>query len=95
MPLILLRFCDVSVPKTNVNGCPAVTFTCNGNPVEQVAICKYLGLHSHLSGSVAHLIIPIKPKVGASWAAVQRCHSLGGCSAVPFLAPLWQHQHLQ
>ena len=44
--------------------------------VEQVATFKYLGLHFHQSGSIAHLVTPIKARAGGSWAAVQRRHSL-------------------
>ena len=40
---------------------------------------KYLGLHFHQSGSIAHLVTPIKSKAGGSWAAVQRRHSLLQC----------------
>ena len=43
---------------------PAVDFTCNGNPVEQVATFKYLGLHFHQSGSIAQLLessLQLKP----------------------------------
>ena len=65
----------ISVPKTKVMvvstvPAPVVTFTCNGNPVEQVATFKYLGLRFHQSGSIAHLVMPIKSKAGGSWAAV-------------------------
>ena len=43
---------EINVPKTKVMvvstvPAPVVTFTCNGNPVEQVATFKYLGLHFH------------------------------------------------
>ena len=58
---------------------PVVPFTCNGNPVEQVATFKYLGLHFHQSGSIAPLVTPIKSRAGGSWAAVQRRHSLLQC----------------
>ena len=78
---------EISVPKTKVMvvsavSAPAVNFTCNGNllnRVEQVATFKYLGLHFHQSGSIAHLVTPIKARVGGSWAAVQRRHSLLHC----------------
>ncbi len=75
---------EISVPKTKVmvvSAAPTLsrTFTCNGNPVEQVVTFKYLGLHFHESGSVAHLITPIKSRAGSSWAAVQRRHSLLQC----------------
>ena len=75
---------EISVPKTKVMvvtavPAPVVAFTCNGNPVEQVATFKYLGLHFHQSGSIAHLVTPIKSKAGGSWAAVQRRHSLLQC----------------
>ena len=74
----------ISVPKTKVMvvstvPAPVVTFTCNGNPVEQVATFTYLGLHFHQSGFIAHLIVPSKSKAGGSWAAVQRRHSLLPC----------------
>lgn len=73
---------EISVLKTKVMvvspmPAPIVTMTCNGNPVEQVATFRYLGLHQ--SGSIAHLIAPIKSKPGGSWAAVQRRHSLLQC----------------
>ena len=42
-------------------------------------LIKYLGLHFHQSGSIAHLVTPIKSKAGGSWAAVQRRHSLLQC----------------
>ena len=75
---------EISVPKTKVMivsavPAPAVTFTCNGNPVEQVTTFNYLGLHFHQSGSIHHLITPIKSRAGGSWAAVQRRHSLLQC----------------
>ena len=75
---------EISVPKTKVMvvsavPAPAVGFTCNGNPVEQVATFKYLGLHFHQSGSIAHLVTPIKARAGGSWAAVKRRHSLLQC----------------
>ena len=47
--------------------------------VEQVATFKYLGLHFHQSGSIAHLVTPLKARAGGSWAAVQRRHSLLPC----------------
>ena len=52
--------------------------------VEQVATFKYLGLHFHQSGSIAHLVaqIAIKSKAGGSWAAVQRRHSLLQCGNI-------------
>ena len=58
-----------------------VTLTCNinGNCVEHVATFKYLGLHVHQSGSIAHLVMPIKLKADGSWAAVQQRHSLLQC----------------
>ena len=67
---------EISVPKTKVMvvsavPAPVMTFTCNDNPVEQVATFKYLGLHFHQSRSIAHLVTPIKLKAGGSWAAVQ------------------------
>ena len=72
------------MPKTKVMivatvPAPAVTFTCNGDPVEQVATFKYSGLQSHQSGSIAHLVTPIKSRARGSWAAVQRRHSLLQC----------------
>ncbi len=75
---------EVSVPKTKVMvvspvPAPAVAFSCNDNPIEQVTTFKYLGLHFHQSGAVAHLISPIKSRAGGSWAAVQRRHSLLQC----------------
>ena len=58
---------------------PAVTFSCNGNSIEQIATFKYSGLHFHPSSAVLHLISPIKSKPGSSWAAVQQRHSLLQC----------------
>ena len=74
---------EISVPKTKVvavSAVPAVAFTCNGNPVEQVHChLKYLGLHFHQSGYIAHLVTPIRARAGGFWAAVQRRHSLLQC----------------
>ncbi len=75
---------EISVLKTKVMvvspvPAPAVAFLCNGNPIEQVTPFKYLGLHFHQSGAVAHLVTPIKSKAGGFWAAVQRRHSLLRC----------------
>ncbi|DBB02820.1 TPA: hypothetical protein ACH3X1_016715 [Trebouxia sp. C0004] len=72
---------EISVLKTKVMvvspvPAPAVAFSCNDNPIEQVTSFKYLGLHFHQSGAVAHLVTPIRSKAGGSWAAVQRRHSL-------------------
>ena len=60
------------MPKTKVmivsaEPAPIVAFTCNGNPIEQVATFKYLGLHFHQSGSIVPLVTPIKSKAGGSW----------------------------
>ena len=86
---VLASYCailqmTISVPKTKVMvvsavSAPAVSFTCNGNPVEQVATFKYLWLHFHQSGSIAHFVTRIKARAGGSWAAVQRRHSLLQC----------------
>ena len=43
---------EISVPKTEVIvvslvPAPAVAFSCNDNPIEQVTTFKYLGLHFH------------------------------------------------
>ena len=75
---------EISVPKTKVMvvspvPAPAAAFSCNGNPIEQVATFKYLGLHFLESGAVVHFINPIKSKAGGSWAAVQQRHSLLQC----------------
>ncbi len=75
---------EISVLKTKVMivspvPAPAVAFSCNDNPIEQVTSFKYLGLHFHQTGAVAHLVTPIKSKAGGSWAAVQRWHSLLQC----------------
>ena len=72
---------EISVPKmkvmvVSVIPAPAMSFTCNDSPVEQVATFKYLGLHFHKSGSIARLVTLIKARAGGSWAAVQRRHSL-------------------
>ena len=72
---------EISVPSTKgmvvlAVPAPVVILTCNGSPVEQVATFKNLGLHFHQSGSIAHLVTPIKLKAGGSWAAV---HSLLQC----------------
>ncbi|DBA97433.1 TPA: hypothetical protein ACH3X1_015152 [Trebouxia sp. C0004] len=74
---------EISVPKIMVVSpvlAPAVAFSCNDNPIEQVTTFKYLGLHFHQSGPVVHLISPIKSKAGGSWAAVQGRRSLLQCS---------------
>ena len=73
MPWLLVALIAISVPKAKVmvvSAVPAlaVTFTCNGNPVEQVATFKYLGLQFHQSGSIAHLVTPVKSKASGSWA---------------------------
>ncbi len=75
---------EISVPKTKVMvvspvPAPAVVFSCNDNTFEQITTFKYLGLHFHQSGAVAHLVSPINSKAGGSWAAVQRRHSLLQC----------------
>jgi len=75
---------EISVLKTKVMivspvPAPAVAFLCNDNPIEQVTTFKYLGLHFHQSGAVAHLVTTIKSKAGGSWAAVQQRHSLLQC----------------
>ena len=75
---------ETSVPKTKVVvvsavPAPAGGFKCNGNPVEQVATVKYLGLYFHQSGSIAHLVTPVKARAGGFWVAVQRRHSLLQC----------------
>ena len=75
---------ETSVPETKVMivstvPAPAVTFTSSGNPVDQVATFKYLGLHSHRSGSIAQFVTPIKLRAVNSWAAAQQCHSLLQC----------------
>ena len=75
---------EISVPKTKVmivsHALPVgISFTCNGQLVEQVSSFKYLGLHFHQSGDVSHLIHPIKSKAGGAWAAVQRRHAQLQC----------------
>ncbi|DBB05393.1 TPA: hypothetical protein ACH3X3_15290 [Trebouxia sp. C0006] len=87
MPCLLLSavlHMEISVLKTKVMivspvPAPAVAFSCNDNPIEPVTSFKYLGLHFHQTGAVAHLVTPIKSKAGGSWAAVQRRHSLLQC----------------
>ena len=74
---------EISVPKTKIMvvssvPAPAAAFSCNGNPIEQVAF-QVLGLYFHQSGAVVLLVNPIKLKAGGSWAAVQRRHSLLQC----------------
>ena len=75
---------EVSVPKTKVmvvssQTCPITTFTCHGQPIEQVQSFKYLGLHFHESGNISHIIRPLKAKAAGSWATVQRKHSQLQC----------------
>ena len=70
---------EISVPKTKVMVVSAVP----------VATLKYLGLHFHQSGSIAHLVMPIRSKAGGSWAAVQRRNSLLQCGSTISL-----HLHL-
>lgn len=57
----------------------AAVFTCGGLPVQQVDTFKYLGLHFHESGSISHLITPLKAKAARSWAVVQQRHSQLQC----------------
>ena len=77
---------EISVAKTKVmvvaagTSFPAV-FTCNGQTIEQVQSFRYLGLHFHSSGSISHLISPMKAKAAGSWAVVQRRHSQLQCGA--------------
>ncbi|DBB00153.1 TPA: hypothetical protein ACH3X1_016723 [Trebouxia sp. C0004] len=64
---------EISVPKTEImvvslTHAPAVAFSCNDNPIEQVTTFKYLSLHFHQSGAVVHLISPIKSMAGGSGA---------------------------
>lgn len=87
----LAAFChtlhmEVSVAKTKVMVVAAgatspVVFTCNGQAIEQVQSFRYLGLHFHSSGSISHLISPMKAKAAGSWAVVQRRHSQLQCGA--------------
>ena len=77
---------EISVSKTKVMSCfvegaPVPAFTCNGAPIQPVDSFKYLGLHFHNSGDIAHLVQPIKNKAAGSWAAVQRRHSLLQCGS--------------
>ena len=60
-------------------GVAVTSITYRGLPVEQVDTFKYLGLHFHASGDIAHLIQPIRHRAAGSWAAVQRRHSLLQC----------------
>ena len=67
---------EINVPRTKVmilSAVPAlataVPFTCNGNSVQQVATLE-LHFHHDQSGSIAHLVMPIKLRTGGSWAAV-------------------------
>lgn len=87
---------ETSVPKTKImivlpTPVSGAAFSCNGNPVEQVATFKYLGLHFHQSGALEHVINPITSKAGGSWAAVQRRHSWLQCgNTVNLQLRLWQ-----
>ena len=86
----LAAFChtlhmEVSVAKTKVMVvAPVVSspivFTCNGQAIEQVQSFRYFGLHFHCSGSISHLISPMKAKAAGSWAVVHR-HSQLQCGA--------------
>ena len=63
---------EISAAKTQVmalfaSGVPASSFTCNGHSIEQARTFKYLGLHFHDSGDIAHLIQPIR-----NWLALGR-----------------------
>ena len=58
---------------------PSVTFTCNGQLIEEVQSFKHLGLQFHASGNISHLIRPLKAKAAGSWAVVQRRHSQLQC----------------
>ena len=55
------------------------SFMCNGQVVEQVPSSKYLGLHLHEAGLVSHLMTPLKAKMSASSAVVQRRRALIKC----------------
>ena len=62
----------VSKPAARAAPLMAAVFTCGGLPVQQVDTFKYLGLHFHESGSISHLITPLKAKAARSWAVVQQ-----------------------
>ena len=81
---------EISVLKTKVMivshvPAPAVAFSCNDNPIEQVTSFKYLGLHFHQTGAVAHLVTPNQ---------VQGWWFLGCCPAAAFFAAMWQNHQL-
>ena len=72
----LQSYCDltgmtISIDKTKViymvDAAPHV-FTSNGMVIQQVATFR---LHFSESGTIQHLITPLKPKMAVSWAAVQ------------------------
>lgn len=73
---------QVSTEKTKVmiiGSDTAESFTCNGQPLEQVIKFKYLGLHFHQSGHISYLITPMIDKVKGARAAVQRKHAQLQC----------------
>ena len=49
---------------------------------ERVATIQFLGVHPHQSGSIAHLITPIKSKASISVVAVQQRPSLLHCGNI-------------
>ena len=85
----LAAFCatlhmEVSVLKTKVmvvsaSPTSSTNFTCNCQSVDEVQSFKYLGLHFHASGSISHLIRPLKAKAERAWAIVQQRHSQLQC----------------
>ena len=78
---------EISGPKIKVmvvSAVPAlaVAFICNGNPVEQVATFKYLGISFpsvRLYRALCHA-----NQVEGWW-------FLGGCSTASFISPVWQY----
>ena len=75
---------EISVAKTQVMvvliaASPAVTFACNGRVVEQISTFRYLGMQFGTSGTIFHLISPLRAKVAASWTIVQQQYSQLQC----------------
>ena len=65
---------------------PAVDFTCNDNPVEQVATFKYLALKGLFHAyAIPSIIYPCRANQSEGW------WFLVGCSAASFIAAVWQY----
>ncbi len=64
-------YMEISVAKTKVMIVSITVstignFTCTGQPVGQVLNFRYLGMHFDTSGSICHLIMPLRAKAAGS-----------------------------